>query len=101
MLVGLNLHARSLLSLSLPPLPKKQATAQNPNDTDTTTVNTCSQKTLQSMRINHAWKGQLGNLIHIAWQVLVCTPNKLYFFPFNINQVNARRPVYLLIFLFA
>ena len=83
----LNLHAHSLLSL-FPSLSKKQATAQNPNYTDTITVNTCPQKTLQSMRINHAWKQQLGSLNHIAWQVLVCTPNKLSFSTFNINQAN-------------
>jgi len=31
------------------------------------------------------WKGQLSSLIHIAWQVLVCTPNELYPSPFNKN----------------
>jgi len=33
---------------------------------------------------NHTCEGQLGILIHIAWQLHVCTPNKLYLFPFNI-----------------
>jgi len=32
----------------------------------------------------HMWKGQLNSLIYIARQVHVCTPNKLYPFPFNI-----------------
>jgi len=31
------------------------------------------------------WEAELNSLIHIAWQVLVCTPNKLYLFPFNIK----------------
>ena len=42
--------------------------ASNPSDANTIIVNTCPQKTLQSMRINHAWKGQLSNLIHTTWQ---------------------------------
>jgi len=46
-------------------------------------------------------EGQLSSLIHIAWQVHVCTPNKLYLLPFNIQLANARRPVYLLTFLVA
>ena len=33
----------------------------------------------------HMWEGQLNSLILIAWQVQVCTPNKLYLFPFNIQ----------------
>jgi len=32
----------------------------------------------------HMCEVQLSNLIHVAWQVHVCTPNKLYHFPFNI-----------------
>jgi len=32
----------------------------------------------------HLWERQLSSLIHIAWEVHVCTPNKLYLFPFNI-----------------
>jgi hypothetical protein len=81
---------------------KKKKPAQNPNDRDTITVNTCPQTKLQGVRINHAWKRQISNLIHIACQMSVCTPNQLYFSyfsPFNKNQANAHRPVYLLIFL--
>ena len=29
------------------------------------------------------WEGELNSLIHIAWQVHMCTPNKLYLFPFQ------------------
>ena len=32
----------------------------------------------------HVWEGELNSLIHIAWQVHVCTPNKLDLFPFSI-----------------
>jgi len=31
------------------------------------------------------WEGELYSLIHIAWQVHVCTPNKLYLFPFSTS----------------
>jgi len=43
--------ACSFLAISLPPLSKNQATAQNPNDTDTITANTCPQPILQNIRI--------------------------------------------------
>jgi len=29
-------------------------------------------------------EGRLSTLTHTAWQVHMCTPNKLYLFPFNI-----------------
>jgi len=32
----------------------------------------------------HMCEGQFNSLILIDWQVHVCTPNKLYLFPFNI-----------------
>ena len=33
----------------------------------------------------HTLEGELNSVIHIAWQVHMCTPNKLFLFPFNIQ----------------
>ena len=38
----------------------------------------------------HMWEGELNSLIHIAWRVHVCAPNKLYLFPFNIEGLDTK-----------
>jgi len=54
----------------------------------------------------HMWEGQLNSLIHIAWQVHVCKCTCAHQTNFASSLsiyklANARRPVYLLMFLVA
>jgi len=49
-----------------------------PSVTDQATADIANRESI------HMYEGQLSILIHIAWQVHVCTPNKIYLFPFNI-----------------
>ena len=49
------------------------------------TVNTCPQLTSQTEDQFLCGRGEINSLIHMAWKVHVCTPNKLYLFPFNTS----------------
>ena len=40
----------------------------------------------------HMWEGELNSAIHIAWQVHVCTPNRLHLFlltPLSYSMVQS------------
>ena len=56
----------------------------NPSDTDTN-IEHLPIADIAHRESIHMWEGQLISLTHIAWQVHVCTPNRLYLFPFNIS----------------
>jgi len=54
------------------------------SDTDTNTEHLPTADIANRGSI-HIWEGEINSLIHMAWQVHVCTPNRLYLFSFNTS----------------
>ena len=82
--VHINLSDTDTISEHLPiaDIANRESIRINLSDTDTISEHLPIADIANRASI-HMWEAQLSGLIHIAWQVHVCTPNKLCHFPFN------------------
>ena len=82
--IRINLSDTDTISEHLPiaDIANRESIRINLSDTDTISEHLPIADIANRASI-HMWEAQLSGLIHIAWQVHVCTPNKLCHFPFN------------------